>query len=255
MSAALTKRFVNGLQFQASYIWTRDLSDAQGYAPTTITTEGTSISSDRFNLGLDYGNVTFDRRNRFLATYLYELPVGKGKPFLNHGTALNTLVGGWQLGGVVVLQSGAFLTPYQTTTDPGGTNLLSNAGSTRADKVSGMPAYVHGASSAGDPLFLNINAFADPPNNSASFGSAGVGNFVGPGTESFSMSLIKSTPLWEGATFQFGAEASNVFNHRNYETPDLNVDDGPTGFGIITALQTAEGAGPRNIEITGRISF
>lgn len=255
MSAALTKRFVNGLQFQASYIWTRDLSDAQGYAPTTITTEGTSISSDRFNLGLDYGNVTFDRRNRFLATYLYELPVGKGKPFLNHGTALNTLVGGWQLGGVVVLQSGAFLTPYQTTTDPGGTNLLSNAGSTRADKVSGMPAYVHGASSAGDPLFLNINAFADPPNNSASFGSAGVGNFVGPGTESFSMSLIKSTPLWEGATFHFGAEASNVFNHRNYETPDLNVDDGPTGFGIITALQTAEGAGPRNIEITGRISF
>ena len=69
------------------------------------------------------------------------------------------------------------------------------------------------------------------------------------------MSLIKSTSLWEGVKFQFGAEAANVFNHRNYETPDMNVDDGPTGFGIITALQTAEGAGPRNIEITGRISF
>ena len=35
----------------------------------------------------------------------------------------------------------------------------------------------------------------------------------------------------------------------------MNVDDGPGGFGVITALQTAEGAGPRNIEITGRISF
>ena len=256
LSAALNKRFVNGLQFQASYVWTRDLSDAQGYDPTTLTTEGTSVSSDRFNLGLDYGNVNFDRRNRFLATYLYELPLGKGKPFLNRGGALNTLAGGWQLGGVLVLQSGAFLTPYQTTTDPGGTNLLSNAGSTRADLVPGVPIYVHKqVSGAGDPVFLNVNAFADPPNNSASFGNAGVGNILGPGTESFSMSLIKSTALWEGATFHFGAEASNLFNHRNYETPDMNVDDGPTGFGIITALQTAEGAGPRNIEITGRISF
>jgi hypothetical protein len=137
-----------------------------------------------------------------------------------------------------------------------GFNLLTNAGSTRADRITGVPVYLHGVpSAAGDPTFLNINAFADPPNNSASFGSAGVGNVVGPGTQSFSMSLIKSTPLWEGATFHFGAEASNVFNHRNYETPDMNVDDGPTGFGIITALQTAEGAGPRNIEITGRISF
>ena len=256
MSAALSKRFVNGLQFQASYMWTRDLSDAQGYAPTSITAEGESISSDRFDIGRDYGNVTFDRRNRFLATYLYELPFGKSKPFLSRGGPLNTLVGGWQLGGVVVLQTGSFLTPYQTTTDPGGTNLLSNAGSTRADRIAGVPVYLRGQpSAAGDPTFLNVNAFADPPNNSASFGNAGVGNVVGPGTESYSMSLIKSTSLWEGATFHFGAEASNVFNHRNYETPDMNVDDGPTGFGIITALQTAEGAGPRNIEITARISF
>jgi hypothetical protein len=256
MSAAVNKRFVNGLQFQASYMWTRDLSDAQGYAPTAITTEGDSVSSDRFNLGLDYGNASFDRRNRFLATYLYELPFGKGKPFLHSGGALNTVAGGWQLGGVVVLQSGAFLTPYQVTTDPGGTNLLSNAGSTRADIVSGAPIYVrHQASGAGDPIFLNVNAFADPPNNSGGFGNAGVGNVVGPGTDSFSMSLIKSTALWEGATLNFGAEAANVFNHRNYETPDMNVDDGPTGFGIITALQTAEGAGPRNIEITARVSF
>src|SRR3984885_5886804 len=256
MSAALTKRFVNGLQFQASYMWTRDLSDAQGYAPTSLTTEGNSVSSDRFNLGLDYGNVIFDRRSRFLATYLYDLPFGKGKPFLSGGGPLNTLVGGWQFGGVVVLQSGAFLTPYQATTDPGGTNLLSNAGSTRADRVPGVPVYLRGIpSAAGDPTFLNVNAFADPPNNSGGFGSAGVGNVVGPGTESWSLSLIKSTSLWEGAKFQFGAEAANVLNHRNYDTPDMNVDDGPTGFGIITALQTAEGAGPRNIEITARISF
>lgn len=256
MSAAVNKRFTNGLQFQASYMWTRDLSDGGGFAPSSINTEGstTDITSDRFHPGLDYGNVAFDRRNRFLATYLYELPFGKQKAFLHNNAVMNYLVGGWSLGGVVVLQSGAFLTPYQASTDPAGTNLLSNAGSTRADIVHGVPLYYHGPKTS-DPTFLNAAAFADPPNNSGGFGNAGVGNVVGPGTDNFSMSLIKATPLWEGATFNFGAEASNVFNHRNYDTPDMNVDDGPTGFGIITALQTAEGAGPRNIEITARISF
>ena len=251
LSAALSKRFAQGLQFQASYMWTRDLSDAGGYAPSSITTEGGSITSNRFHPGLDYGNVAFDRRNRFLATWLYELPVGHGKPFLNKSHALDLLAGGWQLGGVVVLQTGAFLTPYQASSDPAGTNLLSNAGSTRADRVPGVDMYAHG----GKTTFLNPAAFTDPVANSGGFGNAGVGNVVGPGTQSVSMSLIKETKLWEGAALHFGAEASNIFNHRNYETPDMNVDDGPAGFGVITALQTAEGAGPRNLELTARISF
>jgi hypothetical protein len=65
--------------------------------------------------------------------------------------------------------------------------------------------------------------------------------------------LIKSIHITEQLQFQFGAQASNAFNHRNYEVPNMNVDS--NGFGTISALQTAEGAGPRNVEITGRISF
>jgi hypothetical protein len=255
MSAALNKRFANGLQFQASYMWTRDLSDAAGYAPSSITTEGDAITSNRFHPGLDYGNVAFDRRNRFLTTFLYELPVGKGKPFLANNHLLDPAVGGWQVGGVVVLQGGAFLTPYEVNTDPAGTGLLQNNGSARASMVSGQQVY-HPAQIAGsDPTFLNVNAFTDPPANGGNFGNLGVGSILGPGTENVSMSLVKATPLWEGATFHFGAEAANLLNHRNYDTPDMNVDDGPGGFGVITALQTAEGAGPRSIELTARISF
>jgi hypothetical protein len=115
---------------------------------------------------------------------------------------------------------------------------------------------VHGSSTGqGDPVYLNGNAFIDPPNNSGGFGNAGVGNVVGPGTEAMSMSLIKATAIREGMTLHFGAEASNMLNHRNYDVPDMNVDDGAGAFGVITSLQTAEGAGPRNIEITARISF
>jgi hypothetical protein len=115
---------------------------------------------------------------------------------------------------------------------------------------------VHRTSTAnGDPVYLNSAAFTDPPNNSGGFGNVGVGNVVGPGTETLSLSLIKKTPLREGTMLYFGAEASNLLNHRNYDVPDLNVDDGPGSFGVITALQTAEGTGPRNIELTARVVF
>jgi hypothetical protein len=59
--------------------------------------------------------------------------------------------------------------------------------------------------------------------------------------------------LREQASMQFSVEAANVFNHRNYEPPNMQVDS--AGFGSITGLQTAEGAGPRSLELTGRLNF
>jgi len=76
---------------------------------------------------------------------------------------------------------------------------------------------------------------------------------VGPGTDTVSLSLIKSIKITEQLQFQFGAQAANAFNHRIYDVPNPYVDD--PAFGTISALQSAEGAGPRNVEITGRISF
>jgi hypothetical protein len=67
------------------------------------------------------------------------------------------------------------------------------------------------------------------------------------------MSLIKSVALTERAKLQAGLEASNLFNHPNYAPPAMQV--GTSGFGSINAVQTAEGAGPRILEFTARISF
>jgi hypothetical protein len=65
--------------------------------------------------------------------------------------------------------------------------------------------------------------------------------------------MMKNVSFTEKAKLQIGLEAANVFNHRNYEPPNMQVDS--SGFGSITALQTAEGAGPRSLEISGRITF
>jgi hypothetical protein len=254
-TGVLEKRMSHGLQFQASYVLTRDLSNEGGADPTQLVGAGGNFVTDRFHPGLDYGNVIFDRRHRVLATFLYTLPFGKGGTFLpNSGRLVDALVGGWQLGGVTVFQSGAFLTPSEQSTDPAGTNVLNVAGVTRADVVPGVsPHATRGMTNPAGPQFLNPNAFAVPADNIGRFGDAAVGSVVGPGTDSVSLSLIKSIHITEQLQFQFGAQAANAFNHRNYDVPSMSVDT--DAFGTLSGLQSAEGAGPRNVEITGRISF
>jgi len=256
LTAEVTKRFSNGLQFQSSYSFTRDLSDEGGSDPTQFVGAGGNFVTDRFHPGLDYGNVIYDRRHRFLTTYLYELPVGQGKKFLSGSNRLvDGLLGGWELAGVIVVQSGPFLTPTQSSNDSAGTGIFNTVGTGRADIVPGASPY---AKSPG--LFFNPAAFTTPglnPDGSFStigrFGNAAVGSLVGPGTRAVSMSLIKTVKFGESARLQFGAEVANLLNHRNYEPPSVAVDT--AGFGTLTGLQTAEGAGPRAVQLTARISF
>jgi hypothetical protein len=200
--------------------------------------------------------VIYDRRHRFLATYLIDLPFGHGQPWLNDRAFLNRLVGDWQLAGVTILQSGPFLTPYEQSVDPANTNILTTIGQARPDQLNTVSVY---AQQRNTTQWLNPNAFpyldlqTPSGNGIGRFGNAPVGGVVGPGTDNFSLSLLKNTSFSEKGKLQFGLEAANVFNHRNYEPPNMQVDS--SAFGSITALQTAEGAGPRSLELTGRINF
>ncbi len=245
-----------GITFDASYTFTRDLSDAGGVAPNTLTVAGGEFMTDRFHPRLDYGNVIYDRKHRFLVTYLYPLPFGRGQRWLSGGNLAAALAGGWQLGGVTVLQSGPFLTPYQQSVDPANTNILITVGQARPDQLRTVSPYAQQRTTT---QWLNPNAFSytnladEDGNGIGRFGNAPVGGVVGPGTANFSMSLRKAVTLHEGVNLDFSVEAANVFNHRNYEPPNMQVD--ASGFGSITGLQTAEGAGPRSLELTGRLSF
>ena len=251
----VSRHSCNGITFDASYTFTRDLSDAGGATPNAFAVAGGSFLTDRFHPRLDYGNVIYDRRHRFLVTYLYDLPLGKDQHWLNTGKMLNGVVGGWQLAGVTILQSGPFLTPYQASVDPANTNILTTVGQARPDQLQSVSPY---AAQRTTKHWLNPNAFPytdlqTAGNGVGRFGNAPVGGVIGPGTANFSMSLMKNTALSEKSHFQFGVEAANVFNHRNYEPPNMQVDS--SAFGSITALQTAEGAGPRSLELSGRITF
>ncbi|MGC2658664.1 MAG: TonB-dependent receptor, partial [Bryobacteraceae bacterium] len=251
LSVTAQKRFSYGLQFQSSYIFARNLSNVQGYSEgTSFSGEGGGVITDPANPGLDYGNVGFTRRNRFQTTFLYELPFGKGKPFLNGGNPiLDRVVGGWELGGVLLFQSGAFMS-VSMNNDPSGTGFNELVGSGRADAVAGANPYAN--QSIGQ--WINPAAFAIPANNIGRFGDASNGDIVGPGTNAVSLSLIKSVRFTERMRLQIGAEIANAFNHPNYANPG-NLTLGTAGFGQITSLQTVEGAGPRSIQLTGRFNF
>jgi hypothetical protein len=247
----------SSLQFEASYSYTRDLTNVNG-AP--VASAGAFVSefgntlSDPYHPGLDYGNTSFDRRHRFLATFLYELPFGKGKKYLNSSSPIaDRVIGGWVLSGIAIFQSGPFMS-VATLNDPSGTGynilgaLAGNGG--RADTVPGVSPY------QGQSInqWINPNAFVDPANNIGRFGDSGSGSLVGPSTKVASLSLLKRVSLTESVRLELGAQVSNITNHPNY-APPLNLTVGVPAFGQITALQSAEGAGPRQIQLTGRLTF
>jgi len=245
-----------GLTFDSSYTWTRDLSNAGGATPNAFAVAGGTYLTTRFHPGLDYGNVIYDRKHRFLTTWLYDLPFGRGQRWLSSSGAVDSIVGGWEIAGVTVLQSGPFLTPYQQSVDPANTNILTTVGQARPDQLTSVSVYAPQRTTAqwlNPAAFPYMNLQTPGGLGIGRFGNAPVGGVVGPGTANVSMSLLKNVALREKSKLQLSVEAANVFNHRNYEPPNMQVDS--SGFGSITALQTAEGAGPRSLEVTGRIVF
>jgi hypothetical protein len=251
LTVATKKRFTNGLQFQASYAFTRNLSSGQSWNPTSFATEAGGEVTDLNNIGLDYGNVPFTHRHRFLATFLYQLPFGrKAAIFRNVNPLVDRVIGGWELAGVLLFQTGPFLTITVPGADPSGTGFPEIIGNGRADTVSGVSPYV--AHPRWD-TWLNPAAFAVPPDNVGRWGYASVGSVVGPGTESVSASLIKTVKFTERARLQFGAQVANLFNHPNYAAPNTTFNT--PSFGTLSNLQSAEGAGPRIVQVTGRFNF
>ena len=250
------KKRGNGFNLEGSYVYTRNLTNVYGATSGSTASFGAANEfggtlSDPYNPGLDYGNVPFSRRQRFLLTFLYELPFGKGKPFLSGSNALvNRIVGGWNISGIALVQTGPFMT-VSTYNDPSGTgyNQL-NANGGRADTVAGVNPY------AGQSLaqWINPNAFADPDNNIGRFGNSQQGSVVGPGTTVISLSLLKRIDLAESARLEFGAQTANLLNHPNYLAPST-LTLGVAGFGQVNTMQSAEGGGPRAIQLTGRLTF
>jgi hypothetical protein len=275
----LTHHLTHGLYVDGSYTLARNLADNQGDIPTAFAGEvnyGTPIA-DRFHVASDYGNEQGTRRNRFLMTGKYQLPVGVGRTWLNHSGLLDKFIGGWELTNITLLETGPWLTPnispggcqvtlvngncpslangQQETNDQSNTNIVNRDAYLRPDVVS--TAYSAGRSHAN---YFNAAAFAPTPIGVGRFGNAGVGILEGPGTEAVSLGLGKVFAAGEHMKIRFESTFTNVLNHTNFAPPSSlqvipNAAGGNPAFGALSAAQTAENAGNRTGQAALRIDF
>ncbi|HMD83656.1 MAG TPA: carboxypeptidase regulatory-like domain-containing protein [Terriglobia bacterium] len=240
----VTRRFSSGLSFLTSYTYSKSLDDNEGDEGFGGG-RGNSDAQDDNRPWLDWGRSFTDARQRLVFSYIYELPVGKGRHFLNTGGAANAVLGGWQLSGVTSFQSGF---PFTVTSAD-----YSNTGSAtpRPQRTcSGEGAKTLSA-------WFATNCFTSAPlqaDNAANpplflFGNSGRNILSGPGLNDFDFLAMKRFKLGERFTFEFRAEMYNLFNTPNYAYPHTNVDS--NAFGVISSTN-----GPaRDIQFGLKLSF
>ena len=189
--------------------------------------------------------------------FLYELPVGNGKMFLNNDSVLAKIIGGWQLSGIVRYTSGATLGVSATQANPvyrGGATAEGIGGSTAipqtADIVAGVPMVLD--TKDFDPRadrYLNAAAFAQP---TAAFGTSmlTIDGLRGFASLNEDLALAKTIRMQGNSTVQIRVEMFNAFNRVEFGNPASNIGN-PETFGRITSQANT----PRNMQIALKVTF
>jgi hypothetical protein len=265
LTAEVERRYAKGLTMDLNYTWAKDTSNALGAVPTTLTAENGATILNAYDLHADYGPVIYVARNRFVGTFTYALPYGRGQQFgANINRGLNVIAGGWSVAGIFLDHSGHFLTPSFSGYDPSGTGVLTR-GVTSAQRpdCTGISPNLPGHNRNGyfNPAAFSTAAFHDADGNAlyiGRFGNCPVGTLVGPGTVTFAGTVGKNFAITERFNLRYEAQVANLFNHTNLADPATNISS-PT-FGQITNVQDANtsygpSAGPRNIQMSLRLTF
>lgn len=231
MQLTFNKRMTHGLQVQANYVWSRNF-------------DNNSDHQDSFNPKADYAISYQDIKNRFVVSYIYQLPFGRGQYF---GKTISrwedAILGNWQVNGITTLQGG---TPLQIDAD----NVLSgfNFQNLYAN-TNGKNATLHGSVENRINKFFDTDDFSQPAAYSLGNGPAYYDNLRAPGYMNTDFSVFKELHPIDRVRVNFRAEAFNIFNHENFSAPDTTVGD--TDFGVITS----SAGDPRQLQFALKLTF
>ena len=219
------KRMSAGVTFLTSWTWSKSTDGSFGASNFYVSSITTS-PQDTYNLGAEYGLAIVNTPSSFKNAVSYELPFGKGKPFMSGNRALEHVVGGWQVNVVSLLQTGF---PLAITQDQNFNSVI-GAGLQRPNATGVSPATSGNLESRLDG-YLNPAAFSNAPQ--FTYGNTSRTNSVrGPGTANWDFSLLKTFLIKERFHGQFRAESLNVFNTPLFNGP--NTSYGNVNFGKIT---------------------
>jgi hypothetical protein len=217
-----SQRLARGLQFQASYTWSKSL-DYNSFSTGGI------VGQDSYNLKGDRGLSDFDARHRFVFNGIYDLPFRGSR-----------LLDGWQLAAIVQFQSGS---PVNVVTN---NTTVNGIGNTLRPDVTG-PIKIIGSVER----WFDTSVFTAVPR----FGSLGRNVVIGPGFNNTDFAIIKNTKVNESFRVQFRAEFFDLFNHANFGAPGNVV--GTPSFGQITSTRfpTGESGSSRQIQFAVKITL
>lgn len=235
LQAAIQKRISSGLNFNFNYTWSKFLDDQD------TSGQGGYYGNQPYQNGYvpseNYGPSNFDVRNMFKGNILYQLPIGRGRLFLNHSGLIDETIGGWQVSATIIAQSGNPFTVIMANNDS-----YSQAGD-QYPNVVGNARLAHPTVAE----WFNVGAFAAPA--AGTFGDSRRNSLYGPDLTEVNFSLGKTFPIKEHITFELNAEATNLLNHPSFGPPDTAIGPGHTGQ--ITSVTV----GGRAMQLVGRIRF
>ena len=245
LQLSLQHRLTHGLSLIANYTYSKSLGDASS---ANLGAQNNDFFRYTYTPNIEYGPLDFDVRNRFVTSFIYQLPFGQGQAFGgNSGAFVNQLIGNWTLSGLLTISSGTWF----TITD-GNANFANSDGQQRPDFVPGQKA-------TGKPCipgtFFNTCAFTDPA--LGSFGNVSLNSLEGPDTRDFDIAAEKDFAINERIRFEFRAEAFNVLNHPNFlfaapgpQNSNNATVLGTPSFGFVTAAQA-----PREIQFGFKLYY
>ncbi|MDE1155935.1 MAG: TonB-dependent receptor [Acidobacteriaceae bacterium] len=228
----------HGLNMVASYTYGRSLDNTPGIA--TSDNASPSFPQNSHDLNADYGRSGFDIKHRFVISPVYELPFGAGKRYATHGIP-GVLFGGFQLSGILTVQSGTPATPTYASNISNTFNSSLGSGIDRPN--------VHGNPNDGPrnvSEWFDTSVYSKP--QSGYFGDAGRNSIDGPGYTDLDIAAAKNFALTSKLQMQAKGEAFNLFNHPNFYLPVTKVDS--STFGSITTAYD-----PRQIQLSLRLLF
>jgi len=217
LQVRLDKRMANGVSGLISYTWGKSVDTGVGTATGGDGDSGTQNPKDYYG---SRGLSTFDVRHRFVGSYTIEVPLGQGHRFLNNASnVVDAILGGWQLSGIVTLQTGSPFSP--TTADVTG----GAVGTQRANLLRDW----HVDNPNPDRWYDRTAFCGTTACGLTSFGNAGRNSLTGPSVKKSDLSLQKFFQIREGQRLQFRAEMFNFTNHPNFFLPNGRVDQAAGG--------------------------
>jgi hypothetical protein len=234
LQAKLEHRWSNGLLIQTAYTWSKLLNDVDASSRADA-----APYQDVYNLRADRGVGGYDTPHRFVASYVYQIPLGRGGKYLNSTPIVKEVIGGWQVSGITEFQVGLPMQITQSFTAWG-------PNTQRPNIVSGAdPSLSHGDRTL--TQWFNTNAFVASPNYTLGFSPRFP--LHGPGINNWDMALNRDFKLFERVKMQFRTEAYSAMNHPQWGAPGNNLNNRNT-FGVVTSA-----AGNRQIELALRIFY